>query len=233
MKRPVVCDLRKFRFSKLNDPEFCHLKWLAGWIFYFIMYFLTENLIPAEKCHSIHCALDDIIPFCEYFAIPYCFWYVLVFGSLLYFAIYNPKSFVNLQKYLIVTQVVAMAVYIIYPSRQDLRPEEFVNNNIFTQVMGWIYAFDTSTGVCPSLHVGYSLGLVSIWTKEKDAHGWWKAFVVFSAVVISAATTFVKQHSAVDVFAAIPLGLLAEVVVYGKSYRAVREQKKELRSANT
>ena len=29
MKQPVV-DYRKFRFSKLNDPEFSHLKLLAG-----------------------------------------------------------------------------------------------------------------------------------------------------------------------------------------------------------
>ena len=50
MKQPVV-DYRKFRFSKLNDPEFSHLKLLAGWLVYFLFYFLTENFIPYDACH--------------------------------------------------------------------------------------------------------------------------------------------------------------------------------------
>ena len=36
-----------------------------------------------------------------------------------------------------------------------------------------------------------------------------------SAVAISLSTAFVKQHSVVDIFAAIPLGLLAEYLVFG------------------
>ena len=39
-KTPVV-DYRRFRLSKLNEPEFSHLKLLGGWIFYFLMYFIT------------------------------------------------------------------------------------------------------------------------------------------------------------------------------------------------
>lgn len=230
MKKPV-CDLRKFRFSKLNDPEFSHLKWLAGWIFYFTMYFVTENLIPYERCRPVHCALDDVIPFCEYFAIPYIFWYFLVFGSLLYFGMYKPKSFIDLQKYIIVTQVVAMTIYVLFPNRQDLRPTEFVNNNIFTQALGFLYSFDTCTGVCPSLHVAYSFGLVSIWTKEKDVSGLWKGFIVFCAIIISMATAFVKQHSTVDIFAALPVCLLAEAIVYGKRYQGKRMRTAEKRRA--
>ena len=45
MKKPVV-DYRQFRLRKLNSPEFSHLKLLGGWLIYFALYFLTENLIP-------------------------------------------------------------------------------------------------------------------------------------------------------------------------------------------
>lgn len=224
MRKPV-CDLRKFRFSKLNTPEFSHLKWLLGWVFYFSMYFITENLIPEERCHPMHCALDDLIPFCEYFAIPYIFWYFLVFGSLLYFAIYAPKTFINLQKYIIVTQVVAMTIYVLFPNRQDLRPETFANDNILTQAIAFLYSFDTSTNVCPSLHVAYSMGLVSIWTKERDVSGLWKGFIVFCAIIISMATAFIKQHSVIDILVALPVCLLAETMVYGKSYLARKEKR--------
>ena len=83
MRKPEI-DYRTFRLSKLNDPQFAHLKLLGGWIGYFIMYFLTENLIPAESCHVVHCWIDDLIPFCEWFLIPYVFWYFLIVFTLLY-----------------------------------------------------------------------------------------------------------------------------------------------------
>lgn len=217
MKKPVV-DYRKLRLSNATDPEFRHIFLLLGWVVYFALYLLTENLIPAESCNVVHCALDDLIPFCEYFVIPYVLWYVLVAGSLLYFILYNVDSFKKLQTYIIITQVIAMAIYIIWPSRQDMRPEVFDRDNIFTRLVGCLYAADTSTNVCPSLHVGYSLGIASVWLKEKGISKWFKAFMVVFVASICLSTMFIKQHSAVDFFAALPMCLLAEILVFGKSW---------------
>lgn len=218
MKKPVV-DYRNFRLRKINDPEFAHLKLLLGWVVYFILYFLTENLIPVEKCHPVWCKLDDIIKFNEYFVIPYVFWYVLIVISLGWFALYNIEGFKNLSKYIIITQAVGMICYIIYPTRQDLRPEVFENENFFTWVLSLIYGFDTNTGVCPSLHCAYSFGIASVWLKEKSAWTWWKVFVFIAVVLICLSTMFVKQHSAVDVIAAIPVGILAEGIVFHKYWK--------------
>ena len=217
MKKPVV-DYRQLRLRKLRDPEYSHLLLLLGWVGYFTLYFLTENLIPVERCTPVHMWLDDVIPFCEWFLIPYVFWYVLIVVSLGYFLLYHVDSFKRLQGYIIITQVIAMAAYILYPTRQDLRPETFVNDNFLTRSVEILYAFDTNTGVCPSLHVAYSLGLASVWTKEKDASLLWRVFVVFAVVLICLSTMFIKQHSAVDVFLAIPVGLVAEAVIYRDRY---------------
>ena len=189
---------------------------------------MTENLIPAENCTPVHSPLDDLIPFCEWFLIPYVFWYALIAISLGYFLLYNPDSFKRLQLFIIITQIVAMAAYILFPTRQDLRPTEFAQNNLLTQAVGFLYSFDTNTGVCPSLHVAYSLGIASVWVKEKDAYLWWKIFVVVAVILICLSTAFIKQHSVVDIVAALPLGLLAEILVYGKDYR-----KKLFRSKQT
>lgn len=218
MRKPVV-DYRQFRFSKLNTPEFSHLKLLLGWLGYFILYFLTENLIPEEKCHVIHCPLDDIIPFCEWFLIPYVFWYFLIVVSLGYFALYNIDSFKKLQTYIIITQIVAMAIYIVYPSCQNLRPPEFSRDNFLTNCVGFLYSFDTNTGVCPSLHCAYSLGIASVWLREKNVSKLWKSFVVIAVIFICLSTMFIKQHSAVDFFAALPVCLLAEILVFKIFYK--------------
>ena len=83
MKKPVV-DYREVRLRRVNEPQYAHLKYLLGWVGYFILFFLTENLIPVEKCYPVHCWLDDVIPFCEFFIIPYVFWYVLIVVTLVY-----------------------------------------------------------------------------------------------------------------------------------------------------
>ena len=209
MRKPEI-DYRTFRLSKLNDPQFAHLKLLGGWIGYFIMYFLTENLIP----------------FCEWFLIPYVFWYFLIVFTLLYLMLYHVEGFKRFQIFIIVTQVVAMAIYIIYPNRQDMRPEVFPRENFLTACIGFIYKADTPTGVCPSLHVAYSMGIASAWLKEKNVSRWFKAFVIVAVVFICLATMFIKQHSAVDFFVALPVCLLAEGIAYGKSYWAVRWKKR-------
>lgn len=217
MRTPVV-DYRSFRLSRLREPQFNHLLYLLLWVIYFALYFLTENLIPAEKCHVMHCALDDIIPFNEYFLIFYTGWYVLIVGTLIYFALYNPEGFKRFMVFIFTTQMTAMAIYIIYPSRQDLRPEVFPRENVFTWIAGLLYRLDTNTGVCPSLHVAYSVGIASAFLKEK-VKAWWKVTVVFLAIMISLSTAFVKQHSVVDIYAAIPVCIFAEILAYGKYWK--------------
>ena len=217
MKKPLV-DYRELRLSNINEARFSHLKLLLGWVGYFILYFLTENLIPAERCIPVHCWVDDIIPFCEYFIIPYVFWYALILVSLLFFLLYDIDSFKKLQTYIIITQIVAMIVYILIPNRQDLRPEIFPRDNFLTDMVAFLYAFDTNTGVCPSLHCAYSMGIASVWLKKKDASKWLRAAIALVCFIICISTSFIKQHSFLDFMAAIPVGLLAEYLVFFKFY---------------
>ena len=213
MKKPVV-DYRRLRLNNLNTPEFSHLKLLLGWVGYFVLYFLTENLIPAENCHLIHSPLDDLIPFNEFFVLFYVGWYVLIVASLLYFLLYSVESFKRLQTYIIITQILAMIVYIIYPSRQDLRPDVFPRENVLTWIMGMIYRFDTNTGVLPSLHVAYSLGIASTWLREKRVKPWVRILIALFCLGVCVSVAFVKQHSVLDIFSAIPVCLVAEWFVF-------------------
>ena len=69
-------------------------------------------------------------------------------------------------------------------------------------------------------------GIVSVSLKDKELPFGWKAFVVFFAVMVCFAVSFVKQHSALDVIAALPVCLLAEALVYGKEYWLPRFRRK-------
>lgn len=216
-RKPV--SYRDLSFRTIREKRYSHLFLLLGWVGYFLLYTLTENLIPAENCHVIHCALDDAIPFCEYFLIFYVGWYFLVFGALAYTLFYDVEGFRRLQKYIMITQAAAMLVYIFYPSIQLLRPAVFPRRNVFTRILGVIYWFDTPTGVFPSLHVAYSLGILSLGLKSERLNPAGKTALTAAVVMICLSVCFVKQHSALDVFAALPVGLLAEMIVFGDRRR--------------
>lgn len=214
MKRPVY-DYSGFRLSRIKEPRFSHIGlMIATWGTYFLLYFLTENLIPAERCISVHCKLDDLMVFNEYFVIFYVGWYLLVAGSLAYYFFFDVKRFRELDLYIFVTQMVAMACYILVPTRQDLRPEVFPRENVFSWIMGLIYTLDTNTGVCPSLHVAYSLAILAVYWRDENISRLWKAILLVLVILISLSTAFVKQHSMVDVFAAIPTALIGEWLIY-------------------
>lgn len=220
MRKPVV-DYRGLRFYNLTSPQYRHLLLLLGWVVYFACYFLTENLIPAEKCNPVWCPLDDVVPFCEWFVIPYVGWYLLIVVSLGYFALYHIDNFKGLQTFIMVTQALAVVWYIVWPSRQDLRPdlETLGRENVLTWIMSIIYGADTNTGVCPSLHVAYSIGIASAWLKEKSATWYVKAIVVIFVILVCLSVAFTKQHSVVDIFAAMPVCLVAEIVAFGGYYK--------------
>lgn len=209
MRKPTV-DYRGFSLRKLNDPRFSHLKLLVGWIVYIAMYFITEYLNPNNSGTAVSCSLDYKIPFLEIFVIPYVGWYLLIAVSLLYFAFYNVENFKRLQIFIIVTQIAAMIIYIIFPNFQPLRPDVYPRDNFLTDIVALLQTADTNSNVCPSLHVAYSIGIASIWLKEKDAKGWVKTAIVIFCILVCLSTAFIKQHSVIDGLVAIPVCILAE-----------------------
>lgn len=212
MKKPAV-DYRQLRLSNVTRPEYAHVLLLLGWVVYFALYFLTENLIPYDRCRVVHCPLDDRIPFCPVFVIPYLLWFVLVGWSLLYYFLYDVDSFRRLSVYIIVTQLAAMICYILWPSIQLLRPAEMPERTVFTRILELVYAFDTPTGVCPSLHTAYSLGILSVTWRRRQTPARMKFWLLVMVAVIIASTFLIKQHSLLDALAALPVCLLAEAVV--------------------
>ena len=98
---------------------------------------------------------------------------------------------------------------------QELRPDLFERDNVFTRFISAFYKFDTNTNVCPSLHViGSFAVLFCAWHSELFSTPKWRAAFLSAAIIISLSTVFLKQHSILDVLAAIPICALGYIVVY-------------------
>ena len=109
-----------------------------------------------------------------------------------------------------------MVIYILFPTRQDLRPEIFPRENLLTGIMGILYRIDTPTGVCPSLHVAMSVGIALVWLREKSAKPWLRGAIALFCLGVCLSVAFVKQHSVLYILAAIPLCLLTHWFVFKK-----------------
>lgn len=217
MQKLDMVDYRQFRFSKLNTPEFRHLTYLLYWPVFGFCFLVAERLWIRESYFPMHCAWDDMIPFCEYFLIPYLFWFVFLVGIHIYTLLFDVNSFYKLMQFIVITYSAALLIFILFPNCQELRPAAFPRDNLFTRILRDFYQFATNTNVCPSLHVIGSVAvMLAAWNSKHFSTPGWRAVFCTIALLISVSTVFLKQHSLLDILVAIPICTAAGVAVYGQ-----------------
>lgn len=211
-------DCRNFRLKKINQPEYRHMWLLLFWPVYWLRYPIVEWFNSVDRCHLIHCVLDEHIPFLEGFIVPYGLWLWIMLGLNLYMCFYDVEAFKKYTKFLILTLSASTLIFFIYPSYQDLRPAVFPRDNIFTRWVGMIYAADTCTNVMPSEHV---IGSFAFWAGCLHCRTFRKkgrmVIITVLAVLTAISTVFLKQHSVLDVLGAVPVCLAAYWYCYGRN----------------
>lgn len=175
----------------------------------------ARNNIPFT---NIHCIVDDWIPFCEIFIIPYLLWflYVVVVVIYLYFQKDHLEDYYRCSITLTLGMSTCLLVYLLFPNAQNMRPTEFANPNIFTDIISFIYASDTDTNVLPSIHVYNAIAIhVAFATSYRfQSRKGWKLASLILCTLICLSTMFLKQHSFLDVITAIGLYAIYYILVY-------------------
>lgn len=170
--------------------------------------------------HVIHCSLDSIIPFCEYFIIPYFLWFPYIISIVLYFVIFN-RNRLDCQR-LLTTLCTGMTLFLLvsflYPNGLQLRPEYLADTNIFTHLVTLLYQMDTATNVLPSIHVFNSMAVyfAIINCEQLKKHRICMNGALLLTICIILSTMFLKQHSVIDVVMGLLLSFVLYVLVYHK-----------------
>ncbi|MDY5017378.1 MAG: phosphatase PAP2 family protein [Oscillospiraceae bacterium] len=222
----MICpsvDYRQFRLRKLNTPGFSHVWLLLFWPVFGLLFSYAERFYPVAHYFEMHCALDDLIPFNEWFLIPYLFWFVYLIGAVAYTFFFDVKGFRRMMHFVMITYSVTLIIYFLFPTCQMLRPEVFPRDNALTRFIAGFYVFDTNTNVCPSLHVIGSLAaFFSFWYAPVFSAKKWRIASAIAAFLICISTVFMKQHSVLDVLAALPLCAIAYYFAYRKPSKRAR-----------
>lgn len=199
---------RELNIKNIRSPKYRHLFFILFWPVYLTLFVVTEKyVIPT---HNMYCPLDDLIPFCEFFVVPYFLWYGLLAFVSLYGLFCDIPTFKRFYKFLCISSLISFAMFIVYPSEQTLRPDTFLRENLFVSIMrDGIYVADTNTNVCPSLHVVFSLGMLfSLWNSKHFSTTAWRIALIVIAALVSVSTIFLKQHSVIDIFVGILLSFV-------------------------
>lgn len=192
-------------------------------LLYFLIYlpwfgYLEENV--TTHFHVIHVALDDKIPFCEYFIIPYMLWFAYVAFGIAYFFFKNKNEYYKLCAFLFTGMTIFLVISTVYPNGHYLRPTTFERDNIFVQAVQWLYSTDTPTNLFPSIHVYNSLGInMAVWHSEnfkKNKPVRYGSSILCISIILS--TMFLKQHSVFDVVTGVVLAAFMFSLVYARSW---------------
>lgn len=210
--------------------------WVLLYFIFYMQWFTWLERTVTTKFKVIHLGLDDAIPFCELFVIPYFLWFAYIFLSVAYFFFKDRGEFYRNTAFLFIGMTICLTIYTLWPNGHDLRPDldTLGRSNIFTRIMGWLYRTDTCTNVCPSIHAFNSIvACIAIYKSQhlREKHALRIGCLVLT-VLICMSTVFLKQHSVFDVICACVLAAAMYAIVYVPDYARLRA-KLRAREADT
>ena len=203
-----------------------HLWMLVWWVIYLILFAIVEHEVQTDY-YVMHCGLDDKIPFCAWFIFPYCLWHPLLFLMTVYLAFWDAENFKRYIAFIALGFIPVILFDWAFPNGQELRPTVFADQNIATWLTARIYAADTNTNVFPSMHVIGSAALVAaaLYTPSLRKRKLYRVMIPVG-LLICVSTVFVKQHSCLDLFGAIPYSALVWWIVYGVIFKKKKASQK-------
>ena len=194
--------------------------WLLYYIPYLICFMLFEHFMTPKII--IHSDWDNMIPFNEYFIVPYLVWFPFMFGSLLYFLFKNKRYFQDLCFFMFLGMSISLLIYFIVPNGIDLRVD-FTVDNVFAWMVNFIQGVDDSANVCPSIHVASTFAIMLVILR----YPYFKHRLLINAgsacigISIILSTMFLKQHSVIDVIAGLLLSLVLYYVTFHTNWRRI------------
>lgn len=197
---------------------------------YLLCFFALERRNTTDY-YIVESELDHYIPFCEWFVIPYFLWFAYIAATVLYFFFTNKRDFTRLCIFLFVGMTICLLIYYIWPNGQNLRPDlsTLGRENIFTGMLARLYASDTSTNVCPSIHTLNSVGacIAIFHSKALKNKTWIRGGALVLTIAICLSTVFLKQHSIIDVFCGLALSLVMYWIAYRPKFERIPERIQE------
>lgn len=196
--------------------------WVLSYGFIYIPWFCYLEKTVTRNYHVMHVAMDDYIPFNEYFIIPYMLWFLYVAGTILFLLFTSKEDFYKMCIFLFSGMTISLIICTFFRNGTDFRPVLDPDKNVFTAMVAALYKTDTPTNVFPSIHVYNSIGthIAIMKNHSLSKYPWIRVGSWILMVSICLATVFLKQHSVIDMVGSVIMAYVLFGVVYGYGWSA-------------
>lgn len=174
--------------------------------FQIILYFGCEYF--QKNFHDVKRPIDDKIPFIEWTAIPYSFWFPLIalYPICLYYG--DSKMYVTYITTMFLEIVISVIIYMIYPTTfKRPVPSDKLSGKLMAIIFKGSYR---GVNCAPSLHC--SSCYLIIYTAILSMHNMTGYISIVVAIMIVISTMTTKQHTLIDVLTAIPLFVVCLII---------------------
>lgn len=173
-----------------------------------ILYMYVALNVSQSINHVVKIGVDDLIPRLPIFVIPYLLFLPWLYETLIYTWFKN-RDFHQLAYSFIVINLIAFFVYLTF---QTVVPREIItSNDIFSNILQFVYSNDLPYAGLPSLHSALSVSIATYFVIRKSKYSW---AAILMAVLIVISTLFTKQHFILDAVTGISLGAFATWAVF-------------------
>lgn len=198
--------------------KYKHAILLAYLLVYMPWFSFLNTWTPTQDPYPIYCGLDDLIPFCEWFAIPYFLWFAYIVAGHIFLFFTSREDFVRMCIFLYTGMTICLIIYTLFPNCQQLRVDydTLGRTNLLIEAIATLQGMDTPCNVFPSIHCLNSIGMHIALSKSqhlgRHRDAWVRSsFILMVLIILS--TVFIKQHSVLDALGsfvlAVPLYFLA------------------------
>lgn len=189
--------------------------------------YLEKHFDVVSKTHIIHSPIDDMIPFCEFFVIPYIIWFLYIPTVFIFLFYHSKNEFYRLCAYEFLGMSICLLIYFIYPNGLNLRLVEFPRDNVFTDIVRYIYDSDTPTNVCPSIHVFATISAHICLIKSSHmqfgkTRQKIKVISLIITIMICLSTIFLKQHSIIDLVCGALLSFILYFFIFDFAFKKIK-----------
>lgn len=214
-------DLTDWSVTGSNGEKMYSMKRIIVFmLLHLALYTVTNRLSAVRNCTEVLCSLDEKLPMMPVFVIPYLSWHALLVFMGIYLFVKDMDAFRRFAKYLICTSLMTIPVFIVWPTCMPLRPDGVVVTGPLSWLVSVIYWIDRNTNVCPSLHVIWGLGLLfAAWNDRRFCAKGWRLAWSIQVFLICCSTFMIKQHSIIDVIAAVPFCVAGWLMSYRDKWK--------------
>lgn len=211
--------------NKIKD-FFTRYKHGVPLVIYMVVYLTWFGWLEKNNTKNyrvIHLPIDDYIPFCEVFVIPYLLWFAYVAAVVVYLLLKDKQEYYRACGFLITGMTLFLIISTLWPNGHDLRPASMPRDNVFTDLISLLWKTDTPTNLWPSIHVFNSMGAhFAVKHSQKLTASKWGGRIRIGSGILSVSiilsTMLIKQHSMFDVLTGLALGAVMYVLIYKKEW---------------